>query len=232
MLEDEFLHIVLWDYNLTGNTLLGHTAVAMPKALENLVFDATKQPTKRDYKAKFKNLYDDNSTDLKATVECKLAYLEVLAFKLSIKSGTRLPKVDMLGTCDGFIEARIVRGDPRKAAQFDYSPGESCLWSVKTNVVSNTMEPKWNQDFEAVVPVDNTVFLQLVLWDSNSPLPDVAIGHAVVELSQVASLKPGLAPTEHKLKLTKLPGVEPPGDFSKTRLKMLLGYSLVFNKQG
>lgn len=163
-------------------------------------------------------------------MECRFSYLEVLRFKVLIKSASRLPKVDMFGTCDCFVEARVVRGDPRKVAQFEYTPGTPCLWSSKSAVVNNNLDPKWNQEFEALVPIDAHCFLQMILWDSNSPLPDVALCHSVMELSEVAAAKPGGSPTEHKLKFSQLPGVDLPGDIKKTQLKVELSFNIVVDK--
>jgi len=136
----------------------------------------------------------------------------------------------MLGTCDGFIEARVVRGSV-KTGTFDHGPNdEVCLWSAKTQIVHNSMDPKWNEKFVASVPGYHNLTLQLILWDSNAPLPDVAIAQAWVDLLEVAKGAPGGPEVDHKLRFSKLPGIAPVADFKKTQLKLTLAFEQAFSK--
>lgn len=227
--EDQYLQVVLWDYNMTGNTAVGNAVLPIDKAIEGLVFNALDEPVKKVHSLKLRNLLPDSTKKVKApVVKFSVSYVEALSFKVAIKSGSKLPKVDMLGSCDAFIELRAVRDGQLQKAAFEYHPGPKCLWSAKTSVVNNSTDPKWNENFEMVLPGDPTMKLQMILWDSNSPMPDMALAHAIIDLKQVAALKQGGKEVVHKLKFSKLVGVDCPNEIKKSSLKIAITSALTF----
>merc|ERR1712060_711338 len=99
-----------------------------------------------------------------------------------------------------------MRGGNPKDKPFRSKPGRECVWRARTKTVPDNVAPSWEQELSFSIGTggDPSLWLQLVLWDSNDTvldLTDVPIGHAVVSLQDVASGQPGLAVREHCLKL-------------------------------
>lgn len=223
--EDAYIQLILWDYNVFKNQPLGHAAMKIGKMIEGCVYNAENaKPHQCPHSMSMKPISDE--VQLKSKVTCKCHYYEIHRWKIFVDKGRRLPKVDLLGTCDGFIEARLVKRDPRKMA-FSGTPGEECVWSGRTNPVANSMDPSWGQELSCVTPGDPHYYLQVVLWDDNSPLPAQPLGHAVLSMREIACTLPGAEPVEHKLKFQKLPDTSGYPDLPKTRVHMRLSFDLV-----
>jgi len=228
---DAYLQIILWDQNMTGNMVIGHSAMTIQEALVGLTFDVqAKKKETYSHTAKFMGLLEEGKPKKlpKTSVKCNFSYLEMVQFSIQISKATRVPKVDTFGTCDAFMEVRIVKHDVKKREFEQYPDPDGCIWSAKTEVVNNDIDPKWNASFKPVVPAYHGLQMQLILCDSNAPLPDLQICHAVIDLSDIIAGKPGEDPTQHKLKFSKLPQVAPAADFKKTQLTMTLGFEQVF----
>merc|ERR1719326_2793168 len=129
----------------------------------------------------------------------------------------------MLGTISSYVEARILRGDPRKVPiHLRPAAAAECLWSGRTNVVSDNVDPSWEQEFDFTLACDvGSLWLQLVLWDANSPLPDVPIGHAVVKISQAVQAEADMV--SHHLRLEELPERHVATDLSHAKLAIRMG---------
>jgi len=180
--------------------------------------------------AKFMGLLEEGKPKKlpKTSVKCNFCYVEMVQFSIQVNKATKLPRVHTFGTCNGFVEVRIVKHDVKKKAFENYPDPDGCLWSAKTEVVHNELDPKWNASFKPVVPAYHGLQMQLILCDSAAPLPDTPICQAVIDLIDVVVGKPGEAPTQHKLKFSRLPQVEPSVDFKKTQLTMTLAFEQVF----
>merc|ERR1719356_2006928 len=107
-----------------------------------------------------------------------------MKFTFSVVKGTRLPSVKMFGGINSFVELRVETQDPKKK-DFESAPSSTCLWSSKTPAVQDSYDPKFDQHFDVVLPAIFALKLQVILWDSNAPLPDSPICHSVMDLSGV-----------------------------------------------
>jgi len=224
---DCFLQAILWDYNLTGNTALGHTALPITQAIEGLDYNPNEeQDNKKSHKPKLISLLDETQ-DLKARVSFTVSYVEMHKYELNFVKASRVPKVDLLGTCDAFMEARVVTADPQ-SLPFEKSPGASCIWSGRTKVINNSLDPKWNDKLKFTVPGHQSLCLQMVLMDSGS-VCDTPLCHTVIHMKEIAHGTPGGDFAEHKLKFSKLIGVECP-DFKRTQLTIKIKYNIVVGK--
>merc|ERR1719291_147934 len=154
-------------------------------------------------------------------------------YTLNVVKAQRLPKVNTFGTVDGFIELRLVKDchkAPLSKKDFDWTPDPAtCVWSAKTDVVTDNMDPKFNAEFQTIVPGYHALKLQVILWDSNSPLPDVPIAHHIMDMHKITCGDPGQPPTEHKVKFSKIPKVQAPGDFKKSTLTLNLAYDVQYH---
>jgi Ca2+-dependent lipid-binding protein len=225
--KDWYLQVILWDKNMMADTPLGHQTFLLEKLLEGLAFVANETTQKRNSrKIDFKSLLGDGNK-VHATIQCKFSYVDMLRFSFNVVKGSRFPKVKLLGTIDGFVELRVERQDVRKK-QFESYPGESCVWSSKTTIVQDSMDPKFNQEFDVVLPARAPLQLQVIIWDSNSPLPDSPIAHGVLDLMEVAGKPLGKGPQEHKIRFKCPPGVNPAGDVKKTTVAVSINHQQLF----
>lgn len=228
--KDCFVHVVLWDKNMISDMPIGHQTFLVDKLLEGLAFVASETiQKKRPQKMSFKSLLDSGEK-LKASVQTKFSYVEMVKFHFTVVKGSRFPKVKILGTIDGFVELRVETQDPRKK-DFETRPTSSCLWSAKTSVIQDNMDPKFNQEFDIILPAYAYLILQVIIWDSNSPLPDSPICQSVLELKEVTGRSPSAEPTEHRLKAFKNPpGVGLVADVKNTRVAMKIGACQVLDE--
>merc|ERR1719265_2274625 len=222
--RDMYVQLVLWDYNLSRSQPVGH--VAMPLA-HVLLTHGHRRPVRT---MQFLPLPGGEIKDLNAKVSAQFSFWETCKLKLVIASGSWLPKVKMVGTISSYVEARVLRGDPRKASFYSRSSAPcQCLWSGRTSVVAENVDPVWEQEFEFTLACDmNSLWLQLLLWDTNSPHPDVPIAHAVLNMSQAIRERPQHggpgALVKHTLNLEDLPdhsGVV--SDLSRAKLVVHMG---------
>lgn len=225
------LQVILFDYNMTGNTPIGHTSLSMEDALEGLTFDAAAAARpEKSHTLTFKSLLPPG-TPVNATVKCSFSFKEYNKFKLLVVKGSRLPKVDTLGTIDGFIEARLTTKDPRKS-DFIHSPGEECMWNAQTKAVENSMDPKWAQELGCTIPGDPKSFLQIILWDQGS-ITNTPLGQHVIPVKEIVDKVPGVW-KEMILKLSALPGVA--SEFNQAvklaRITVKLKFDLVLETRG
>lgn len=220
--KDLYVQLVLWDYSLVRNQPIGHVAVPLEQAL------STYSPKHSERFLRFSNLPGLEEVDLKAKVSAQFTYWEAYHHRLVVDSGSLLPTVKTTGTISSYIEARILQSDPRKDP-FTQRPTLECLWSGRTGVVSENTDPCWQQEFDFTLAYDvSSLWLQLILWDINAPLPDVAIGHAVMSVSQAQSgdIANLLA---QDLCLEDLPETPSATDLSSAKLAVRMGNEVVSN---
>lgn len=222
--QDHFLHVVLWNYSFTGNEVLAHASLAIPRAIDGLKFNAKEEPKKASHSLSFKSLLPQGGPKTKAKIS--VAYVEALQYKIVVKSASRLPQMKTFGSIDAYIELRVVSSDPRTAT-FEKHPPQDCIWSAMTKHQTNNVDPTWKEAFTPLLPGDPKLTLQLILWDSNSPLPDTPVAHALLELKDVASLKQGGADVSHKLKFTAIRDVQCPAEIKKSTLKITITSDII-----
>lgn len=228
---DTYVQIIVFDWNVTTNTALVERALPLGTALAGLKYHHSNEMEKVAHELTLSDMINPGATELKgAKIQCNMFYAELLRYKLTIVKASRVPKMKTFGTADAYIEARVVRGDPKKM-EFSYAPGDNVIWSGKSKVVANSMDPRWDETLEFEVAGDPDYRLVLILWDSNSPMSDTAICQTVLELKEIAALEPGSAPVQHSLKFSRLPKVDPVAEFKKTTLKLTIGQSLVFESE-
>lgn len=217
--KDMYVQLVLWDYNLTRNQPIGHVALPVQEAI------ARHSPRRPERALSFSSLPGTEELSLKTKVSAQFSFWEERKYRLFIVGGSWLPKVKMLGTISSYVEARVLRCDPRKVP-FHSQPtaAAECLWSARTNVVNDNVDPNWEQEFDFTLACDaGSLWLQLVLWDANSPLPDVPIGHSVVKVSQAVHSAHGGDLAEHSLRLEELPERHVATDLSRAQLAVRMG---------
>lgn len=238
-MKDTYFHVILWDYNLTGNTAIGHTSMTIAKACDKLAFKIKdEKPEQNKFRLKMRPLLPpDNSQKIEPTVDIKLNYIEVVKLRIHVASASRLPKVKtLLGTINSYIELRIVRQSPRKKEFSRYpikahGPG-CCIWDGRTNIIQDSMDPNYKQDFDDIeILAYRDLYLQMILWDSNAPLLDSPICHTEIALADIISMKPGADLVEHQLKFSRLDGADSGQDFKKAKLKVLLTFNQVFERK-
>lgn len=210
-----YVQLVLWDYSIVRSTPVGHVALPLEQAL-------ARRPMRAMH---LSPLPGGDAIELKTTVSAKFSFWETYRQRLIVVGGSWLPKVKMVGTISGYVEARVLRSDPRKApfVPRPSSPAE-CLWSGRTGVVGDSVDPSWEQEFEFELSCDvASLWLQLVLWDANPPHPDQPVGHAVVRLLQAVQPSPRGDLVDHQLRLEELPGRHVAVDLSRAELAVRLG---------
>lgn len=192
-----FVQLALWDYNLSRSQPIGHVAMPIDRALTT---HGTRRPPRVVEVAALPGV---EVAGLQAKVSIQCSYRETFRYRLIVASGSRLPQaapsstlvpstklasslplpseVEQLNAISSYIEARVLSDDPRKAHNVT-----QCLWSGRTRAQEENGDPIWNQEFE--FHLDSTpesAWLQLLLWDANSILPNSPLGHAVLEMTQV-----------------------------------------------
>lgn len=220
---DMFVTIILWDSNIAKNTPIGYQALPTTELLSGLQYNAdSEKQAQKEHVATFETLLKDASMGLKATVNLAFSYVEVHKFKFQIKNGSHLPKVDLLGSIDAFIEVRLIDGDPSQL-NFTTTPGKETLWSAKTKTVSDNMDPVFNEDLQVSVPADPSKNFVIVVCDSGA-MGNTPIGMVVVPLKGLCSELSGTQ--EIKSKLTKLPNWDAPQHLSKAKVHVILSHDL------
>jgi len=220
--EDTFVNIILWDSNITKNTPIGYQHLPITELLSDMTYDASvvDLPKKDFVAASFQSLLADKSMGLKASVNMAFSYLEVHKFTFNIKSGSRLPKVDTLGSIDAFIEVRLVKGDP-KTFHFERSPGAETLWSAKTNTVNDSMDPEWNQELSVTAPAEPGNFFVFALIDAGH-MANTPVGMVTVPLQGLCGQRNG--EVEFNSNLKKFANWDAPEGLTKAKLKFKLSH--------
>jgi len=215
--KDLYLQLVLWDYNLMQNHPVGHVALPLECAL------VSHGPRSRERALSFSPLPGCEELELKAKLTAKFSFWEDYRHRLIVVAGSWLPKVKMLGTISSYVEARVLNGDPRK------QPNPECLWSGRTCVVSDNVDPTYAQEFDFTLSCDVALlWLQLVLWDTNFPSDaDVPIGHAVVKISRAAPSGQNGDLIDHRLRLEELPDRHVATDLSRAAIEVRMGWEPV-----
>jgi len=228
--KDQFLQVILWDKNTFNDTAIGHQVFMVEKLLEGLTFVAgTEQPKRHAQKVSFKSLLEGNF-ELSASIQTKFSYVDMMKFTFTVVKGSRLPSVKMFGGINSFVELRVDTEDPKKK-DFESSPSSTCVWSSKTPHVQDSLDPKFAQTYDVVLPAIFALKLQVIIWDSNAPLPDSPICHSVMDLNGPVG-EMANEPKEHKLRFAHLPGVTAAGDIRKTILTVAIGVSQIFDQEG
>jgi len=210
--RDLYVQLVLWDYNLMRNHPVGHVALPLERAL---VGHGSRHP---DRPLTFSTLPGCDEIALNAKVSASFSFWDEYRHRLVVVAGSWLPKVKMLGTISSYIEAQVLNGDPRKVSSAE------CLWSSRTRVVSDNVDPNYEQEFNFILSCDpSLLWLQLVLWDTNSDGPDVPIGHSVVKMSQAIQHSSACDLVNHQLRLEELPDRYVAADLSRAKLTIRLG---------
>jgi len=192
--KDLYVQLVLWDYSIVRNQPIGHTVLPLERAL---VRHSTRQPERA---LSFSVLPGCQQLKLTAKVSAQFSFWEEYRHKLVVLGASLLPKVKDAGTISSYVEARLLRVDPRKVPfNSEATATTECLWSARTSVVEDSTDPSWEQEFDFTLACDiRSLWLQLVLRDASTPLPDAPIGHSVIKISQA-----GLV--DQPLKLEELP---------------------------
>eukprot|EP00435_Cladocopium_sp_Y103_P007263 s3374_g2.t1 len=84
----------------------------------------------------------------------------------------------------------------------DWFPDEDpkCIWSGRTQVHTDAIAPKFDQEIKATLPADPTLKIQIILWDSNAPMADFPVAHHIMDISEEICHKQDLPPVEHVIK--------------------------------
>lgn len=222
--KDLYVQLVLWDYNLLRNTPIAHAAMSLEQALKGSACYSNGKQRGRLHMLGFHALAGSEHERLATKVSVRFGFWETYKHRLAMISGSWLPKVKMLGTISSYVEARVVRTDPRKAA-FQSQPNDECLWSGRTAVVNDKVDPVWDQEFTFTIDAEPLLWLHLILWDTNSPLPDMPIGQAVQALTQVKAMSGHVhgQMAEHHVQLEDVPGRNIAADLSRAKLVIKTG---------
>lgn len=227
---DYYINLILWDSGLSKHTPIGYRAYQSTEMLEDLQYDpqADEMP-KRDLKAdNFTSfLPDSKAMGLKCEVNLSYSYLEVHKFKVSVQKCGHLPKVDTIGSIDAFVEVRLVKGDPRQM-EYKNAPGSETLWSGKTQVVNDNMEPTFNEEMAFERAADPSLFLIVCVADS-ATLGNTPIGMVVVPFRQICSNKGGAVQEFKKTKLEKLPNWPAPENLKLASVTFSVVHEVCFD---
>lgn len=219
---DQFMNFLLFDSGTAEDTFIASKSLSVNKLLEGIrVFDLQNPPkpipqelvfmsevsTKKDIKAKF-----------------DVVICEAMKFVFNIKSGEKFPEVDSFGGIDSFIEIRATRSDVTSDWFHDEDP--KCIWSGRTQVHTDSVAPKFEQEIKATLPADPTLKIQIILWDSNAPMADFPVAHHIMDISEEICHKQDLPPVEHIIKFQKIPGQAATSGYQKASLKFSLQTSL------
>eukprot|EP00927_Polykrikos_kofoidii_P048386 TRINITY_DN4266_c0_g5_i1.p1 TRINITY_DN4266_c0_g5~~TRINITY_DN4266_c0_g5_i1.p1 ORF type:complete len:903 (-),score=213.18 TRINITY_DN4266_c0_g5_i1:79-2403(-) len=231
--SDHFLQVILWDYNLMGNTAIGFCTWAVCDAVRDLDYDASREglPRNRRRLDSWTSCVPSVST-LRVACTLAVSYVELHAYALRIESGGRLPKTEFLRSAEGLIEARLVKRDPRQ----EDSPG--VVWSGRTGLAALNMDPKWGQDFRAELPGMPSWYFQLLLIATSRGGGDGSsaewpICQAIMPLKDFVDWSPvsagGHLRTE-RLQFEPLPGAswDDVRALKRSFLRVTVGYDLVF----
>lgn len=212
-----YIQLILWDYNLVRNQPIGQVAIPLERAI------AAFSPKRPERFLSFSSSTGEELS-LRAKVSAQFTFWEAHQHRLVVESGSWLPKVKMLGAISSYVEARVLQSDPRKASFHARPLAPECIWSGRTGVVSENVDPCWLQEFNFTLAYDVTsLWLQLILWDTSAPQPDVPIGHAIMEISeaQSGSIKELAI---HELSLEELPQSHVSADLSRAKLAIRMGH--------
>jgi len=163
-----------------------------------------------------------------AKAKLNVVCFEALRFSFHILSASGLPKVDMLGNRDAYVELRVTRDV--SCSKFLRHADKDCIWSGRTQAAADTLNPEWNKVIRCILPGDPSLKLQVVLWDSRAPLADTPLGHHVLELKEAICKQQGLPPVRQKLKFMRLPGHAKELGISATTLTMAITSNLLFSQ--
>lgn len=217
-----FMQLALWDYNLSRSQPIGHVAMPISSALTT---HGMRRPPRI---VEISPLPGAEIAGLQAKVSIQCSFRHMFKYRLVIASGSGLPQVgpnsnavpltrlasslplpnqaDVSGTIQSYVEARILSEDPRKASCSPCASNSTrCLWTGRTTAQGGDGEPVWDQEFEFNLDDSTeTMWLQLLLWDSDAPSSNVPMGHAVMEMTQasVGQQRDGLV--AHDLRLEEL----------------------------
>lgn len=225
--RDLYVQLVLWDYNLMRNTPIAHAVLSLEQALKGSGCHSSGKQRGRLHTLGFSPFSEGDQYVLSTKVSVRFGFWEAHRHRLTVCSGLWLPKVKMLGTISSYVEARVVGSDPRKAS-FQTQPSNECLWSGRTSVVGDKVDPTWNQEFAFTIDADPSLWLHLILWDTNAPLPDMPVGQIVEPMPQVSKLGRSHAKlVEQHLQLEEVPGWNVAADLSRAKLVIKVGSTLM-----
>eukprot|EP00928_Gymnodinium_smaydae_P020176 TRINITY_DN177_c0_g2_i1.p1 TRINITY_DN177_c0_g2~~TRINITY_DN177_c0_g2_i1.p1 ORF type:complete len:595 (+),score=152.10 TRINITY_DN177_c0_g2_i1:170-1954(+) len=233
--EDHFLHLMVWDYNLTGNTAVCDACLNVPELLAGLSYDVAandKFPKKEKAFENMKNIFNPKKL-LKSVLSTSLAYVELHSFKITLVKADKLPKVDLMTTIDSIIEVRLVRYDP--ASKWEKSPEPAQLvWSGRTDpdAFKDNQHPDYNKEFSFEAPSIPSLNFELVLLASKAPLPDAPIAHCILRLADVGANPPLCKhgqEIEHTMPFQEIPTVGKAGDITESTLTFKISYDLLFD---
>lgn len=224
--KDKFFNFVLWDSNITKNTPIGYHSINSMKLLEGLTYDPkTVAPSKKTLKATdFVSLLEDKSMSLKSELNLKLSFVERHKFTIKVKNASHLPKVDTLGSIDAFVEARVVEGDPGQM-EFNNSPGAETMCNGKTKVVSDNMDPTFNETIEFEYDADPKLNLIIAVVDQGT-LGNTPVGFVTVPFMMLCSDADGSEHEFNKCKLKKIPNWPEPQNLEKATVSFTVTHTL------
>jgi len=116
----------------------------------------------------------------------------LLAFaKLTIQviCALALPETDVLGTCDPFVVASVVDGDPMSWEAERYGAdwyAKRQQWQGVTATIINTKAPRWNASFDTQVKCREDTHVHFRIYDREQIAKrHDPLGHAAVPLAEV-----------------------------------------------
>jgi len=105
-----------------------------------------------------------------------------IMFTCKVAEARKVPKGAATGTCDPYIEVRVVDSDPskKKGANIKKTPSAS----GKTRRETGQSHPKFEENVDFAASYSKKSFVQLILWDYNPGEQDEAIGYCSLLLSE------------------------------------------------
>lgn len=235
---DYYVNVILWDSNISSNMPIGYRSWTAAQFLQGLQFDPSQEEvTFTDVVIdNFRSLLVDRPQLPGTVVRISTAYLEVHKFKLHVGKATQLPKVDVGGSIDPFVEVRIMNCNPH---QHDWHcvPGAETIWSGKTKKFWNNQNPTWDEDIIFSLAGNPAHYIVIAIMDADEgekgKKPEEVnkpVGMTVVPMRRILSNQEGFK-EEFKTMLDKIPGKAFP-DLDKQKLARLsfsISHSLVIS---
>jgi len=146
---------------------------------------------------------NSEAADLPAESQTSAVGLRIL-----LSRAIGLPKADMFGTADPYVDLRVVRGDPLAEGKIGIKTEElqkpkskalqsRTVFKAKTHVIRGDLSPKWEETFATEIPLDESVgdmFIYLRVYDYDLVGSDDFLGHlsvgvldAIVSSTQLSS---------------------------------------------
>jgi len=235
--QGHYVQVILWDFNISGNTPIGYYAFPVTEVIAGLDVEFGKEGPR----AKNPRVLNDlicllKKTILKTQINLSFAMTELHRYQVKVIKAEKLPKVDTNGTIDAFIEVRVLRKDPNKMKDAAAGDSADIAWQGKTKVVPTDQSPEFNKKFTDIeVAGFHTWYLQFVLHDDRAPYPSLPVAHAIVPLKDISGsgappMSLGGIVTKKELRFEAIPGHSFPEDAKKANVSIELSYDIAFEE--